>query len=335
MPQKPPLAQYIFAGILITKSYQSDPLDMELRHLRCFVAVAEELNFRRASERLRVAQPAVSAQIKSLETELHVQLFERTTRSVLLTPAGRVLLQQARGVLGAAAQAEQLARKAEHGLVGTLRVGVIAPAASPWLAKVLRHFHQRFPGVQLSLSEITSADQVQRLRAGELDAGLLRPPVPYPELEFRFVEQSQQVLAVPVGHRLARKRRLDWKDFDGEGLVMIQPSQQHGFYDAFLAACARAGAKVHPAQYAQDVQLKMWLISAGFGIAPTTAALSEVKRPGLSFRPLPPGLPPIQTVLVWRRDDPSPLVRNFLECFAAVISLPGPSRSPTAAPQDN
>lgn len=294
---------------------------MELRHLRYFVAVAEELNFRRAAERLRLAQPALSAQIKALEEELNVRLLERTTRSVTLTQAGRVFLKEARGVLGAASQAEQLARKAEHGAVGTLRVGVIAPAASPWLANVLRLYHQRFPGVQLSLSEITTAEQLLRLRAGELDAGLLRPPVHFPELEWRFVEQSPQVLAAPAGHRLARKRHLEWKDFDGEGLVMIQPGQQHGYYDAFLAACARAGAKTYPAQYAQDVQMKMWLISAGFGVAPTTAALAEVKRPGLVFRPLPPGLPPVQTVLVWRRQDRSAVVRNFLECAAAVKPL--------------
>ena len=299
---------------------------MELRHLRYFVAVAEELNFRRAAERLRLAQPALSAQTKALEEELNVRLLERTTRSVTLTQAGRVFLKEARGVLGAASQAEQLARKAEHGAVGTLRVGVIAPAASPWLANVLRLYHQRFPGVQLSLSEITTAEQLLRLRAGELDAGLLRPPVHFPELEWRFVEQSPQVLAAPAGHRLARKRHLEWKDFDGEGLVMIQPGQQHGYYDAFLAACARAGAKTYPAQYAQDVQMKMWLISAGFGVAPTTAALAEVKRPGLVFRPLPPGLPPVQTVLVWRRQDRSAVVRNFLECAAAVKPL-GPDHS--------
>ncbi len=291
---------------------------MELRHLRYFVAVAEELNFRRAAGKLRLAQPALSSQIKALETELEVRLFDRTTRSVLLTQAGRVFLGEARDVLAAAEHAGQLVRKARHGLVGTLRVGVIAPAASPWLARVLRHFHQRFPAVQLDLSEITSAEQLQRLRAGELDAGLLRPPVAFPELESRFVEQTPQNLAAPVGHRLARKSPLQWKDFDGEGLVMIHPSQQHGYYDAFLAACARAGARTHPAQYAQDVQTKMWLISAGFGIAPTTAALKEVRRPGLVFRPLPPGLPPIQTVLVWRRDDTSPVVRNFLDCFEAI-----------------
>ena len=156
---------------------------MELRHLRYFVAVAEELNFRRAAERLHLAQPALSSQIKALEEELDVRLFERTTRVVRLTQAGRLFLNEARGVLGAAAQAEQLARKAEHGIVGTLRVGVIAPAASPWLARALRHFHQRFPGVQLSLSEITSTEQLRRLRLGELDAGFLRPPVGSPDLE--------------------------------------------------------------------------------------------------------------------------------------------------------
>jgi len=276
---------------------------MELRHLRYFVAVAEELNFRRAAERLRVAQPALSAQIKNLEGELGVRLF---------------FLTEARGVLGAATHAEQLVRKAEHGLVGTLRVGVITPATGPLLARVLRHYHQKYPGVTLSLSALTSAEQLRRLRAGELDAGLLRPPATSPELEMRFVEQAPMVLAAPAGHRLAKKRKLEWKDFNGEGLVMIHPDQQHGFYDPFISACVKAGAKTHVAQYAQDVQIKMWLISAGFGIAPVTATLVEIRRPGVVFRTLPPGLPPIQTVLVWRRLDASPVVKNFLDCFSAV-----------------
>ena len=290
---------------------------MELRHLRYFVAVAEELNFRRASERLRVAQPALSAQIKNLEEELGVRLFERTTRSVALTQTGQVFLGEARGILGSAAHAEQLVRKAGHGLVGTLRLGIMAPAAGPLLARVLRHFHQKYPGVQLSLSSLSSAEQIRRLRAGELDAGLLRPPGAAPELETRFVEQAPLVLAAPKGHRLAKKPRLEWKDFHGEGLVMIHPDRQHSFYDPFIAACVKAGARTHVAQYAQDVQIKMWLISAGFGIAPVTATLEEIRRPGVIFRPLPPGLPPVQTVLVWRRLDASPVVKNFIDCFAA------------------
>lgn len=288
---------------------------MELRHLRYFVVAAEELNFHRAAERLRVAQPAVSAQIKALEVDLNVKLFERTTRSIVLTEAGSVLLDQARGILGAAEQAQLMARRAQKGVAGLLRVGVIPPAASPWLARVLRQYHEHCPDVQLLISELTSSEQLRQLRERELDAGFLRPPVEYPDLECQFIEETHQVLAAPAMHRLARKRKLEWKDFDGEALVMIHPSQQHGFYDAFLSACAGAGAKVYPAHYTPDIQIKMWLISAGFGVAPTTAALSLIKRPGLVFRPLPSGLPPVRTALTWRRQNTSPVLKKFLACF--------------------
>ena len=118
---------------------------MELRHLRYFLAVAEELSFRRAAEKLHIAQPPLSAQIKALEQELRVRLFQRTTRSVQLTHAGRVFLEEARAVLAAASQAEQRTRDAEHGMAGTLRVGLIAPVANAWLAGILRRFRQRLP----------------------------------------------------------------------------------------------------------------------------------------------------------------------------------------------
>lgn len=288
---------------------------MELRHLRYFVAVAGELNFRRAAERLHLAQPALSSQIKTLENELGVQLLERTTRSVKLTPAGRVFFDEARGVLEAAQAAMQHAKSAEHGLTGNLRVGIIAPAANAWLAGILRKFRLQYPGIQFSLFDLTSTEQLRRLHAGELDAGLLRPPMRSSELDFKLVEESRHVLAAPAEHRLARKRRLEWHDFDGEGLVMIQPSEQHGYYDAFLAACARAGAHPKPVQYAHDIQTKMWLISAGFGVAPTTATLAEVRRPGLVFRPLPSGLPPVHTILVWRRKDESLALAHFCALF--------------------
>ncbi len=297
---------------------------MELRHLRYFVAVAEELNFRRAAERLRLAQPPLSAQIKSLEGELGVQLLERTTRSVKLTHAGRVFLTEARAVLVAATQAEQRAKRAEQGLVGTLRIGLIAPSANAWLADVLRGFQQRFPGVQLSLFDLVSTEQLRRLHEGELDLGLLRPPVGFAELEYQFIEETVQALAMPAGHRFAKKGKIEWSDFHDETLVLMHPSVQHGYYDPFFSACAKAGAKPRPMQYANDIQTKMWLISAGFGIAPTTATLAEVKRPGLVFRDLPPGLPLVQTVLAWRRADESPVVRAFRESFPPSPVKTGP-----------
>ncbi len=288
---------------------------MELRHIRYFVAVAEELSFRRAAERLHLAQPPLSAQIQSLENELGVRLFERTTRSVTLTHAGSVFLQECRVVLAASAEAERRAKEADQGVIGMLRLGVIAPAANAWLAGNLRTFRQKFPGVQLSVFDLTSPEQLRRLRTNELDAGLLRPPVGSPDLESIFVEESEQVLALPAGHRLARKRRLEWRDFHNEELVLIHPNAQHGYYDPFFAACAKVGARPKTTQYAHDIQTKMWLISAGFGIAPATATLAKVKRPGLIFRRLPSGLPAVQTVLVWRSNDTSPVLAHFRECF--------------------
>jgi DNA-binding transcriptional LysR family regulator len=288
---------------------------MELRHLRYFAAVAETLNFRAASDRLHVAQPALSAQIKSLEEELGVALFQRTTRKVELTTAGQVFLEETKRVLSAASHARERVCQASAGLVGTIRLGIIAPAANAWLASILRRFRQQFPGVQFSLFDLTSTEQLSLLRSGELDVGLLRPPVGFPELDSKLVEESHQVLAVPQGHRLAKKHHLDWPDFDKEPLVLLHPTVQHGYYDAFFAKCAQAGAEPRIGQYANDIQTKMWLISAGFGIAPTTATLSQVKRPGLMFRPLPAGLPPVHTILVWRRSDHSPLIDNFRKAF--------------------
>lgn len=293
---------------------------MELRHLRYFVAVAEELSFRRAAERLHLAQPPLSSQIKALEDELGARLFDRSTRSVKLTAPGRVLLEEARAVLLGAERAEQSVRRAQGGLVGTLRIGVLAPTATPRLARILSSFREKFPGVQFSLFEMTSVEQIQRLRADEIDVGLLRPPLEFPELQHVFVEESSMVLAMPAGHRLAGIKRIKWSDFDGEPLVIIHPALQHGYYDKFLELCAKAGAKPVVAQYANDVHSKMWLISAGFGISPTTETMAELKRPGLVFRRLPPGLPLVQTLLAWKGSNSSPALRNFLECFKNAIA---------------
>lgn len=288
---------------------------MELRHLRYFVAVAEELNFRRAAERLHIAQPPLSAQIKALEDELGTKLFERSTRAVHLTSAGEVLLGHARSLINAAAMAEQHVKSADQGLVGTLRIAILAPAATSKLAKILRGYRQKFPGIQLNLHELTSTEQIQRLRADELDVGLMRPPVVFPELESRFVEESEMILALPSGHRLARARRIHWTDFHEEPLVLIHPSLQHSYYDPFFAECEKAGAKPTVGQYTSDVQSKMWLISAGLGIAPTTRTIAETKRPGLAFRELPTPLPKVKTVLAWKRSNHSPALRHFLTFF--------------------
>lgn len=301
---------------------------MELRHVRYFVAVAEDLNFRRAAERLRVAQPSLSAQIKALEEELGVRLLDRTTRRVKLTPSGRAWLEEARHLLSTASRVQESARRARDGLVGSLRVGVLSSSANARLAGILGRFRQRHPGVQLALFDLGSTEQLRRLRSGELDVGLLRPPASFPELEAVMVEESHYVLAAPAGHPLARRRRVAWSDFQGQPLVMMHPSLQHGYYDPFLAACATAGARPVPAQYANDIQTKLWLISAGFGVAPTTATLAEVQRPGLVFRDLPPGLPPVYTALVHRRHETDPAVAAFRDAVmsSSRVAVPDAGR---------
>ncbi len=297
---------------------------MELRHVRYFVAVAEELNFRRAAERLRVAQPSLSAQVKALEGELGVRLLERTTRRVKLTPSGRAWLEEARALLATATRVQESARRVRDGLVGSLRVGVLSSSANAWLGGVLGRFRTRHPAVQLALFDLGSTEQLRRLRAGEIDVGVLRPPASFPELEAVIIEASRYVLAMPTGHAMARRRKIAWSDFHGQALVMMHPSLQHGYYDAFLAACATAGARPVPAQFANDIQTKLWLISAGFGVAPTTATLSEVQRPGLVFRELPEGLPPVYTALVHRRHESDPLVAAFRDAVLAASAVVPP-----------
>lgn len=124
------------------------------------------------------------------------------------------------------------------------------------------------------------------------------------------------ILALPTGHRLARARRIQWTDFHNEPLVLIHPKLQHAYYDPFFAECEKAGAKPVVGQYTSDVQSKMWLISAGLGVAPTTKTIADTKRPGLTFRDLPTPLPKVKTVLAWKRSNHSPALRHFLTCFS-------------------
>ena len=238
---------------------------MELRHLRYFMAVAEELSFTRAARRLHIAQPPLSMQIKALETELGVQLFERSSRTVRLTHAGKTFVDEARSVLHAATRAEQRVKQAEQGIIGTLRIGVIAPAANARLAGLLRQYRRTYPEVSLSFHEHSSSTQIELLLAEQIDVGLLRPPVGHRDLKSRFVSEAPMVLGAPSGHRLAKAARIHWQDFDGESLITLHPNLQHGYYDKFLTLCAEAGARPTVGQYANDVQTVLWLVSAGLG----------------------------------------------------------------------
>src|SRR3954453_15892050 len=203
---------------------------MELRHLRYFVAVAEELHFGRAARRLQLAQPPLSRQIQGLEQELGVRLLERTKRHVELTPAGKVFLEHARKLLTEADHAVAAARRAARGEIGRLAIGFVGAATYSALPELLRVFHTRFPDVELVLYEMTSAHQHDALREGRIEVGFVRPAIPDDTLARRVARGEPLVAALPAGHRLARRDEpIPLSDLAGEPFILFPRDPRPSF----------------------------------------------------------------------------------------------------------
>ncbi len=247
---------------------------MELRHLRYFVAVAEELSFTRAAKRLRMAQPPLSQQIRALEEELGGELFERAGRTVLLTRAGADLLPEARQILEAVDRLRERAMRRARGEQGALSIGMVTSFATPRLASMLQQFQRVHPGIQLSLGDHPSSWQLEALVRGDLDAGFLRPPAKMPEQLKRVVVQREPMrLAVPSAHPLAKRGVAGWKDLAGEPLILVEAGvAPPDYYSAFFERCRQAGAEPTVRQTTLNVATQVWLVSAGLGIAPLLLA---------------------------------------------------------------
>ncbi len=285
---------------------------MELRHLRYFVAVAEELNFSRAARRLHIAQPALSNQIKALETELGVLLLERTRRMTRLTEAGKTLLADARPLLADAQTAELHARGAQKGETGTIHIGYVLTTANAQLASIIKAFRQSYPKVEPDLAQLATGAQIAALKSRQLDVGFVRPPVNAPELETEVIGEERMVLAVSSEDPLARKKRLTWADLNGKTVLSVHPSVANYYYESFLAACRQNKARVVMGPYSHDIHSNLWLVSTGYGITPITESAREFASSSLAFCELPADGPRIQTLIAWRRDNSSPILANFL-----------------------
>jgi DNA-binding transcriptional LysR family regulator len=293
---------------------------MELRHLRYFVAVAEELNFSRAAQRLHIAQPALSNQIKALETELGVLLLERTRRMVRLTEAGKTLLADARPLLADAQAAELHARGAQKGETGTIHIGYVLTTANARLASIIKAFRQNYPGVEPDLAQLATGAQIARLKNRQLDVGFVRPPVNAQELETEVIGEEKMVLAVSSGDPLARKKRLAWEDLNGKTVLSVHPSVANYYYESFFAACRQNKVKLLVGPYSQDINSNLWLVSTGYGVTPITESAREFASSSLAFRDLPADGPIIQTLIAWRRDNLSPILANFLRTVRSLGS---------------
>ena len=286
---------------------------IDLKRLRYFVAVAEELSFRRAAERLRMAQPPLSNQIKQLETELEVALFDRTGRGIRLTEAGRFLLEEARRLLVQVGQTVDMTRRVGHGKVGRLAVGFLPSVGHGVLPSVLREFRSCFPEVDLRLRELNPDQQVQELHHKRIDVGFLYLPLEDRALSVEPIFRECLVVALPEHHPLADEPDVPLHALSDEPFILPPQHGVPGCYSLIMKACHGAGFSPKAAQ--KDVwlmQTSVDLVAAGIGVALVAGSLRNLSRAGVVYKTLQDPSPTLEIGVVWHQDEDSPVLRSFL-----------------------
>ena len=282
---------------------------MELRHLRYLVAVAEELHFGRAAIRLNISQPPLSQQIRQLEEELGVQLFERTKREVRLTEAGRRLVGEAHQVLGRVDHFSQVAAQAGGGEIGHLSVGVTG-GVNPILVETLRLLGRKYPGVRIELQYMTTGTQVEALREGRIDIGFLTLPVQEPTLALERIKSEPLWLALPTAHPLTRLRRVPLSALAGERIILFPRRATPGLHDTITGMCREAGFTLNVVHEVDSIVGGLTLVSADLGIAFTTPSVHRL-WPDIAFRPVQSSVS-IELAVAYKRESPSPVIETFL-----------------------
>ncbi|KVO49130.1 LysR family transcriptional regulator [Burkholderia ubonensis] len=298
-------------------------LTPDLRQWRYFVTVAEERHFGRAAARLSMTQPPLSQAIRALEDLLGVALFVRTKRSVALTAVGAALLPDVRKLLEAADALPPRAQSLARGETGSLALAFVSTADYGLLPSLLRAFGARYPQVRLQLAEATSDVQIEELAAGRIDAGLIIPPVPprhAAELSYLPVVREPLVLAMPAAAAPAdapEDAPVRLADVAALPLVIFPRRLAPGFYDIITGCYGAAGATPRIGQEAIQMQTIVSLVSAGMGVALVPQSLRNLRRTGVVYRPLADGAPVVETGLVWRTGDVSPVLAGFIDIVRA------------------
>lgn len=297
---------------------------MDFRQFRYFVTTAEELHVARAAERLGIAQPALSQQIKSLETQLGTRLFLRTKRRIELTDAGRAFFEEARSVLEHAERAARRARDIGRGEAGHIDIGIVGSAMFdrpfPLLLTAYRKEH---PEVQLSVHELPILQQIDALPTLGLDIGIVRAPLPraLPEGIDHFVLSRQRVLAaIPDGHRLAHAARLSLADLADDDFLSFQDPEGIGLGHDLIDFCRQAGFVPRVTQHVTEIGTLLSLISAGFGVSLVTDNLTPIQLPGIRYIPLQQEYHS-WLVVVHRRFERSAAVQSLLDGLRAIVRL--------------
>lgn len=293
---------------------------MELRHLRYFVTVAEELHFGRAAQRLQIAQPPLSQQIRQLEEELGVQLFHRTKRSVQLTEAGQLFLEEASQILTRAEQAIQIVQRADRGETGRLTLGFVGSATYSVLPVVLKVFRRRFPEVLLSLHEMTTTQQVQALHEDRIHLGFVRPPIYEQELMIESILKEPFVAVLPEFHRLANETQISLRSLANDPFILFPRYLGSGFYDQIVNMCQQVSFQPQVAQEAIQMQTIISLVAAELGVALVPASVQNLQRVGVVYKALAESTSQVELAMVWRPDKISSVLQKFLEVTRQVAS---------------
>jgi DNA-binding transcriptional LysR family regulator len=286
---------------------------MDLRQLRYFVAVAEELHFGHAAHRLRIAQPALSRQIQALEKDLLVQLLFRNRRRVQITPAGQVFLERARLILARTDEAVLAAQRAGGGVSGTLNLGFVGSAPYDVLPGVLREFLQAAPHVDLTLSEMTVYAQIEALTEKRIDIGLLRLPAKTEGLVFRTIAREPLYVALPSSHHLAQLPAVPLSALSEEAFVLYPDHPRPSWTEYIIGLCQQAGFRPVVVQRTVEIQTTLSLVAAGIGVSIVPKCIGNLQRKDVVFRRLAGVRARTELLAAYREHDPSPVVQTFLK----------------------
>lgn len=282
--------------------------------MRYFVAVAEELSFSRAAQKLHMAQPPLSTQIKQLEEELGVQLFERSSRGVRATDAGELLLEEARRIFLQVDQTVRVVQRVGHGEVGRLTLGFVPSSSNEVLPPILSNFSEQFPEVELFLREMRPDLIVQRLHAKQLDAGFVYLPLDDPTLAVECLSREPLVLALADTHPLASESEVDLRSIAQEPFILPARYQKiPGLYGQVTEACRQAGFTPNAVQ--KDVWLMqtiVGLVAGNIGVALVPASVRNLRRKGVVYKSVHGLSPTVELGVIWHREDPGAVLNSFL-----------------------
>ncbi|MEZ2297554.1 LysR family transcriptional regulator [Variovorax sp. RCC_210] len=287
---------------------------MELRHIRYFLAVAEERNFTRAAARVGIGQPPLSQQIKDLEAEVGAQLFRRVPHGAELTTAGQAFLENVQAIPLQAEKALQAAQRGARGELGALRIGMTGSAIfNPAVPAAIRSFRRAYPVVDLTLEESNTTRLGTGVREGDFDAAFLRPgSVGSDGLQFRLVSEEQMVAVLPLRHPAASAQAVDLRRLRGDAFVMTPRAVGPTLFDTVVSACRKAGFEPVLGQSAPQIGSVVTLVAAELGVSVVPASMAQLQVNGVVYRPIE-GKPPVtRLTLAYRRGETSALVRNFI-----------------------